>query len=244
VVTTRDADSAIVRRSSGEQAALYIRRLIFDGELRPGERVPQDQVAEALGMSRIPVREALIGLDREGWVRIEMHRGVFVSTLDEDTVRDHYDLLALAYSFAAKRAAAQWDDESDQALAALVAEFAATADAAEQQRLSIAFHAMVVSVARSPRLRAFLRAMPPLVPGEFFDVVPEALVRQGDWLHDIAAALRDRDGERAARHYVEMLGRNAGLVVEAFRSRGLFEPPGEPGRAGGTGGAGGAAGGE
>jgi DNA-binding GntR family transcriptional regulator len=95
----------------------------------------------------------------------------------------------------------------------------------EQQRLSIAFHAMVVSAARSPRLRAFLRAMPPLVPAEFFDVVPQALERQGDWLHDIAAALRDRDGERAARHYVEMLGRNAGLVVETFRSRGLFESP-------------------
>ena len=154
-----------------------------------------------------------------------MHRGVFVSTLDEDTVRDHYDLLALAYAFAARRAAAHWDDESDQALAALEAEFAAATDAAEQQRLSIAFHAMVVSVARSPRLRAFLRAMPPLVPGEFFDVVPEALERQGAWLRDIAAALRDRDGERAARNYVEMMGRNAGLVVETFRGRGLFEPP-------------------
>jgi DNA-binding GntR family transcriptional regulator len=226
VVTTRDADSTLVRRSSGEQAALYIRRLIFDGELRPGERVPQDQVAEALGMSRIPVREALIGLDREGWVRIEMHRGVFVSTLDEYTVRDHYDLLALSFAFAARRAATHWDDESDRALAAVVAEFTTTTDPAEQERVSTAFHALVVAAARSPRLRALLRAMPPLVPGEFFDVVPKALDHQGDWLHQIAAALHDRDGERAAQCYVEMLGWNAGLVVDTFRSRGLFEPPG------------------
>jgi DNA-binding GntR family transcriptional regulator len=225
MVTTRDADSALVRRSNGDQAAVYIRRLIFDGELRPGERVPQDQVAEALGMSRIPVREALIGLDREGWVRIEMHRGVFVSTLDENTVRDHYDLLALAYAFGAERAATRWDDERDRALAALVAEFVAARDPGERQRLSIAFHAMVMTAAGSPRLHAFLRAMPPLVPGDFFDVVPKALERQGDWLRQIAAALRDREGERAAAHYVEMLAHNADLVVEAFCSRGLFEAP-------------------
>jgi DNA-binding GntR family transcriptional regulator len=225
VVTTRDADSTLVRRSSGEQAALYIRRLIFDGELRPGDRVPQDQVAEALGMSRIPVREALIGLDREGWVRIEMHRGVFVSTLDEDTVRDHYDLLGLAYAFGARRAAVHWDDESDRALAALSAEFAAAAQPVEQQRLSVAFHAIVMAAARSPRLRALLRAMPPLVPGDFFDVVPKALDGQGDALNQIAKALHARDGERAARCYGEMMERNAGLVVETFRDRGLFEPP-------------------
>jgi DNA-binding GntR family transcriptional regulator len=63
------------RLSSGDQAALYIRRLIFDGDLRPGTRVPQDEIAQTLGVSRIPVREALIALEREGWVTIELHRG-------------------------------------------------------------------------------------------------------------------------------------------------------------------------
>jgi len=77
------------RRGSGDQAASYIRRLIFDGDLRPGERVPQDEVARVLGMSRIPVREALIALEREGWVTIELHRGAFVNAISQDTVRDH-----------------------------------------------------------------------------------------------------------------------------------------------------------
>ncbi len=65
------APEPITRRSSGDEAARFIRRAIFDGTLRPGARVPQDQVAEALGISRIPVREALIALEREGWVTIE-----------------------------------------------------------------------------------------------------------------------------------------------------------------------------
>ncbi len=67
-------------------------------------RVPQDAIAQELGVSRIPVREALIVLEREGWVTNEMHRGAFINTLDEPTVHDHYELFGLIYGFAAKRA--------------------------------------------------------------------------------------------------------------------------------------------
>src|SRR6266487_3398227 len=97
-------DVRLARRSSGDDAAMLIRRMIFDGELRPGERVPQDDVAATLGISRIPVREALIALEREGWVTIEMHRGAFVNEFDEQAVRDHYTLFGLVYGFAARRA--------------------------------------------------------------------------------------------------------------------------------------------
>src|SRR6195952_660204 len=95
----------LVRRSSGEQAALYIRRLIFDGVLREGDRVPQDAIAKRLGLSRIPVREALLSLEREGWVTIKPHRGAFLGALDETVVRDHYELYGHVFGFAAARAA-------------------------------------------------------------------------------------------------------------------------------------------
>src|SRR5215472_18022247 len=81
---------SLPRPSSGEQVRLYVRRLIFDGVLKPGQRVPQDEIAHTLGISRIPVREALIALEREGWVTIEMHRGAFISAIDAQAVRDHY----------------------------------------------------------------------------------------------------------------------------------------------------------
>jgi DNA-binding GntR family transcriptional regulator len=93
-----------LRRSSGDHAATYIKRLIFDQHLRPGDRVPQDEVAQALGISRIPVREALIALEREGWITIAMHRGAFVNDLDEQAVRDHYALFGLVYGLAVRRA--------------------------------------------------------------------------------------------------------------------------------------------
>src|SRR3954463_4295590 len=78
--------------SSADLAGRYIRRLIFDGYLTHGQRVPQDEIAQALGISRIPVREALIALSTRGWVSIEHNRGAFVNAFTDREVRDSYEL--------------------------------------------------------------------------------------------------------------------------------------------------------
>ena len=98
------------RRSSGDLVAVHIRSMIFDGELRQGDRMRQDDIARRLGVSRIPVREAIIALDREGWLTITPHRGAFVHGLDEDALRDHYELLGLVYGLAARRATERASD--------------------------------------------------------------------------------------------------------------------------------------
>ena len=72
-------ESALVRRNVGEIVADHIRRLVFDGSLADGERVPQREIAEALGVSSIPVREALVALEREGE---NVLQGVTFSTTD------------------------------------------------------------------------------------------------------------------------------------------------------------------
>src|ERR1700737_2862560 len=133
------ARGAMIRRSSGEHAALYIRRLIFDGELRPGARVPQDEIAQTLGISRIPVREALIALEREGWVTIELHRGAFINALDEGTVRDTCELFGVTYGFAARRALARGAAEMLPRLKEIQAGLDATDDPNEFTQLAFAF---------------------------------------------------------------------------------------------------------
>src|SRR5882724_4974392 len=99
------------RRSSGDLVAVHIRSLIFNGELRQGDRMRQDEIAQRLGVSRIPVREAIIALDREGWLTITPHRGAFVHGLDADSLRDHYELLGLVYGLAARRATERASDD-------------------------------------------------------------------------------------------------------------------------------------
>ncbi len=202
-VTNRPAapagSAAIVRTSSGEQVALHIRRLIFDGELRPGTRVPQDAIAQTLGVSRIPVREALIALEREGWVTIEMHRGAFINALDEPSVRDHYELFGLIYGFAARRALARSRDAVVERVAALWAQIEATQDVSTVSHLFVAFHAAVVEGAQSPRINVTLRAMSSLVPGDFFELVPAAVGIERTGVAAIVRALRRDDGGRGGR---------------------------------------------
>ena len=213
------APDAVVRQASGEQAAAYIRRLIFDGELLPGTRLPQDQIAKAIGVSRIPIREAVVALEREGWVTTELHRGAFINPFDEDTIRDHYELFALIYGLAVRRTISRSDPEVLAKLAALARQVAATDDPAEVQRGAIAFHSTVVEAARSPRINVVLRAMSAIVPGPFFELVHAAIPPEQRGLAAIVRYAKKGDQDRAADEYLKMFRLQAEAVVELFRRR-------------------------
>ncbi len=218
------APGGLIRRSSGEQAALYIRRLIFDGQLRQGMRVPQDEIAATLGISRIPVREALIALEREGWVTIEMHRGAFISAIDAQAVRDHYELYGMIYGFAAGRALQRGGAELVDRLAELEELTLASDDPVEIGRLSVAFHAAIVEAAHSPRVKVLLRAMSALVPGEFFSEVPDAIDVHKKGVSAVVRAARRGDGERMAEEHLRVMRKIGDKVVQVFKDRGLFDP--------------------
>jgi len=215
----------LVRTPSGQYIALHIRRLIFEGELRAGMRVPQDAIASDLGVSRIPVREALIVLEREGWVTNEMHRGAFISALDEQAVHDHYELYGLICGFAADRALARGAADLPQQLADIQTSFARATTAEEFYDLSLAFHAAILKAAASPRVNVAMRAMSALVPGNFFELVPNAVAVEKRGLAAIVRAMKQGDGERASAEYVKMMRQVGNKVAQLFKERGLFAPP-------------------
>jgi DNA-binding GntR family transcriptional regulator len=213
----------LARRSSGDEAALLIRRMIFDGELRPGERVPQDDVAAMLGISRIPVREALIALEREGWVTIEMHRGAFVNALDARSVRDNYELFGLVYGFAGRLAISRAGPELVGRLAELLAACDATGDPVEFGTYASAFQATVVDAAQSPKVKVLLRAMSALVPGDFFALVPDAMTVWRRGFGAVLRAIRRGDGDAVADEFLRAMRRIGEKVLAVFEERGLFD---------------------
>jgi DNA-binding GntR family transcriptional regulator len=210
------------RRTSADDAARYIRRLIFDGHLRPHDRVPQDDTAAVLGISRIPVREALIALEREGWVTIAPHRGAFVSELDEAAVRDHFELYGLTFGLAAQRAIERGADALVAAVEPLVRAAVDEPDPERFEELAVAFHEAVVDAAASPRIKVVLRAISTMVPGNFFVLVPNSVPIERDALVALLAAFRAGDAPRARDEYVDMTRRQADQVVALFEERHLF----------------------
>jgi DNA-binding GntR family transcriptional regulator len=210
------------RRSTGSQAALYIRKLIFDGHLRAGDRVHQDDIATALGISRIPVREALVALEQQGWVKIEPNRGAFVAALDERAVRDHYELAGLVFALAARKAIARADDELADRLTELADAFARADSASTAEAVMRAFHAAIVDAAASPRVVVVLRALSTLVPGQFYEVLPKVRALQEPGFAAIALAVKSRDADRATAEYVASMRNVADEVVRVFGARGIL----------------------
>ena len=85
--TSGRSGARIHRPPTSEQVSEHVRRLIFDGELHPGDRIPQDAIAAELGVSRIPVREALIEMARDGLVVAEGAGTLILEDLDRARAR-------------------------------------------------------------------------------------------------------------------------------------------------------------
>jgi DNA-binding GntR family transcriptional regulator len=69
--------------------------LILQGTLTPGQRLRDTELAQQLGVSRTPVREALLRLEREGFISSQLHQGFSVKPLSESEIRDVYPLVGL-----------------------------------------------------------------------------------------------------------------------------------------------------
>jgi DNA-binding GntR family transcriptional regulator len=207
-------------RNTGAHAAHYIRKLIFDGHLRAGDRVHQDDVAAALGISRIPVREALVALEQQGWVSIEPNRGAFVTALDEQAIRDHYDLLALAYGFAATKAIERDDGQLGEKLTRLAADFASARSPADARLFMLGFHVALMQCA--PRVAVVVRALSAMVPGQFFETVPKGYDVAVPGIAAVARAAAVRDAAKAREAFTTFMRAIADEVVPLFRERGLL----------------------
>ena len=88
-----------------EQVRDAIMEEIASGAIAPGDRIIQEQIAQALGVSRQPVQQALVLLRNQGVLQDAPGRGLLVAPLDPEHVRHMYDIRAMIEGLAARRAA-------------------------------------------------------------------------------------------------------------------------------------------
>lgn len=98
-------------RTLREVVADEIRLMIMSGALAPGERLFEDRLAEQLGVSRNPVREALRALEGTGLVEVVPRRGAYVSQLEPHRARKLLELRSLLEAYAAEQAATHRSEE-------------------------------------------------------------------------------------------------------------------------------------
>jgi DNA-binding GntR family transcriptional regulator len=171
---------------------------ILAGTIPPGHRIREEEVAERVGTSRTPVREALRRLHAEGLVDLPPHRGAIVQPAMYE-LDELFDIRALLEGYGAERAAAR---RTDDHLAALVevcdrmeAVVAAGTDVAELTPLNMAFHREVQVAAGTERLLGLLPGLivSPLVREIFRHYTPAELARSMAQHREVIDALAARD---------------------------------------------------
>jgi DNA-binding GntR family transcriptional regulator len=91
--------------SASVRAAAEIRTAILNGSLPPGTRIRQEELADKLGVSREPVRQALVMLEQEGLVHNNVHRGAVIAPIDPSLIVEIYEFREVIEAYAAETAA-------------------------------------------------------------------------------------------------------------------------------------------
>ena len=111
------AEAAISRPRLHDEVTARLRDLIVENQLRPGERVPELEIAARLGVSRTPIREALKVLAAEGLVEMQPLRGAIVRAFSAKDAQDMLRVIALLEEFAAREACSAPQERIDAVLA-------------------------------------------------------------------------------------------------------------------------------
>src|SRR3712207_4131206 len=112
-----------MKRSLSEDVADRLRDAIFRGSYKPGEPLREEQLAAMLDVSRGPVREALVQLEREGLVIVRRHRGATVARLSRADLEEVYSLRLALERLAMQRAVHNATERDFATLEVVLADF-------------------------------------------------------------------------------------------------------------------------
>lgn len=132
-----------------------LREAIADRRLRPGERLMEVQLAEEMGVSRTPVREAIRRLELEGFVVMVPRRGAYVANYSLKDIADVFEIRAALEALAAGLAAERITEEEIEELERSLHRLAAHVEASDLEALveeDTAFHEVLYRASRNQRL--------------------------------------------------------------------------------------------
>jgi DNA-binding GntR family transcriptional regulator len=215
-----NAIDPLKRLTLADAAAEKLRALIGEGSLAPGERLTEAELSGRLGISRIPLREALRALAAEGIVTIEPHKGAVVTPVTPEEVDEVFPVLAALEGAAGELAAERMGEDERQEIAALHEAMLAAHKAGRRSTFlahNETIHERIVAAAANPTLAALHRALSLRLKRIRY----VARVEESSWEQSVAehAAMMDalvrRDGRALGAALREHLASKRAAVREA-----------------------------
>lgn len=219
--------TAIVRKSLHDELLERLREMIVEGELKPGDKIPEIALSARFGVSRTPLRESLKALAAEGLVSLLPNRGAIVSVITAEEIDQLFPIIGSLEALAGELACAK---ATDQMLVRfrnlheqMVVQFE-TGDESAYRRVNRQFHELLFEVAGNAALRELYQSLLVRIHSARFIIRKET----EDWKSaiadhaDIVGALEARDSARVAqllkRHLTETAARTTHHFIERSRS--------------------------
>jgi DNA-binding GntR family transcriptional regulator len=160
----RSLDAVVARlasgyRSVGDMVYEVLREAVISGAFSPGERLRQEALATAIGVSRIPVRAALLRLDAEGLVEFHPRRGAVVQTLSHEEITEIYELRDLLEIYALRKSMARMTPPRIQELRALASALDAEEEGDSFVDLRVRFYRALYDAPNAPRLTEMIEGL-------------------------------------------------------------------------------------
>jgi len=212
------------RKTLGDYVYGNLKRAVVKGDLSPGSRVIESRVANALGISRTPVREAIHKLGREGLLRRNPKGGFFVVGLTPFEIQETFGIRSVLESYAASLAAIKTQEKELKPLEKKVEEFQRCLDEGRRDalpRINTEFHDLLYALSRSPKLVKMINDLRDQIY-LFREIIlkMEDMARKSNEDHRLMLQLiRKRDAEGVERVVREHILRGQEIVLRAFEEQ-------------------------
>ena len=210
----------IKRISAKEQVLDAMRKAIFDGKFKKKEEITQAEVADMLGVSRMPVREAFQVLKREGLIHIDVNRRVTVNGFSVEDIYDHYQIRSLLEGLAAQKACD--NPKFFEKLVDLhkeIVQAVKNQDAVLYVQLNNDFHHTIWQAADSNQLISLLSDLWDGLQPRLPQFVPEQMERSIEEHELILQAISNQDKENSKRHMENHVMRSADHFIMHFENQ-------------------------
>jgi DNA-binding GntR family transcriptional regulator len=188
-------------RNATAVAVEVIRQAVLAGDLEPGRRLKESDLANELGLSRTPVREALLVLQAEGLIEAFRNRGAVVPKRTAEDMLGIYQLRALLEGHACRLAARSAQPADLEELQASCDRFdqIPEGDIEELVAENMKFHGIIMRLAENPRLHQMVRSVTelPLIYRSYIWRFADQQRISGEAHRNITRALGKQNGERA-----------------------------------------------
>lgn len=193
----------IVRSSLHDMLVSHLRELILKGELRPGDKLPEQMLCERFGVSRTPMREAVKVLAAEGVLRLQLNRGAIVAETTPQDIEELFPIMAALEAVAGEQACRKASDAQIAQLRALHNAMVGHYEAGEEAaylRHNRLIHEAIVEMTGNATLAGMYQQMLTRIHcvrftiGKTVDQWKKAIAEH----EQIVTALEQRDGARLA----------------------------------------------